>query len=76
MYETSFGVCRSLSLPVSKLALYEAVMVPGLPCLAPEARCRLSVALLAETLPTEKQASGLFVTNMNMAFSLLKVFRV
>lgn len=71
MYEISFGVCQSLSLPVSKVALYEAghgprTALPGSRC------CRLSAVLLAESLPTEKQAWELFFTNMT--FSLLKIF--
>lgn len=72
MYETSFGVCRSLSPPVSKLALYEAAMaLPG-SRRPPQALC-----CSAGWAPSHREAAwGLFFTNMNVTFSLLKVFRV
>lgn len=36
MYEISYSVCQSLSLPVSKLALYKAGQAPSLSCLVPD----------------------------------------
>jgi hypothetical protein len=75
MYEISYSVCQSLSLPVSKLALYKAGHAPW--TVLPSSRhCRLSAVLLAESLPTEKQAWELrFISrNRNKTFSLLRLF--